>query len=287
MCKVWYSLRMDHTGEPLHRGLMVGEDNASVGDGDADAPPAANAGPARQASGERWPITQTAILSSAASDDTAARNWAHAQFFRLYQAAMFAYCFAATRCRHDADDLTQSFVMDKVIRGGPLAKFKRASDRRLRDFLCLCMRRFLIDRKGRVARGESSTLTLDPQMVERVVSRGYTDPDAAATAEYYLGVVNEGMEQFRDCLLAAGQSGRWELFRRAHLSGPENLTEGMTKQQIAEAAGLRSGHSELQRLRQASARLVVAVLRSHLGPNDDLNEEVRKMQAVFAGLTPR
>lgn len=227
------------------------------------------------------PGTRVSILDAAASPDEERRAWAHAEFFRCFQAAIFAYFYAKLRDRDDAEDVTQGFFVEKVIAGNLLGKYDR-TEGRFRPFLHTCLKNCVVDEfRRRGTRRKIGVAALNKATIDEVVKQGYRNPDVGLEAEYYRGVLIQALEAMRASLIAGGKQPHWSLVENTLLPGPGDLTQGLTTKQLGDRVGRTHPYSDLQRMEPLFAECLNRAFIEHGVHPEQLADEIAAMKACL------
>ena len=220
------------------------------------------------------------------NDDTAIRQRALADLCTLYWPPVYAFVRSKGFSVHDAEDLTQGFFAQFLERED--FEKSNASRGKLRSYLLGAVNHYLSKesrKERRQKRGgaaqvlsieadEAESRVLVPELAESVTPESIYDRQWATTLlENVIGELEDGYEK----------KGKAELFKALR---PFISTAGVpsTSQEIAERFEMSEAavRVTIHRLRQRYGVLLRQAVSDTLGPDEDVDAELRELMAAFS-----
>jgi RNA polymerase sigma-70 factor (ECF subfamily) len=231
--------------------------------------------------------TNWSVVLTAAQGESTGAHEALSQICRSYWYPLYAYVRRRGHAAHDAQDLTQAFFLRLLERN-----WVDAADRergRFRTFLLTALQRFLADEWDKVrAQKRGGGLMHVPIQLDSFETRYGHEPADTLTpeqgyerrwaltlldtvlhrvqAEYEQDGKGELFDQLKSCLAGTGKSLPY-----AELAGPLGLNESAVKVIV-------------HRLRQRYRQLLRAEIAQTVSGTADVDEELRQLFRVLAGL---
>ncbi len=233
-----------------------------------------------------FPTTQWSLIGRAASADSVDREQALAEICRLYWPPVYAFIRSRGHQQHDAEDLTQGLFAELLERDD----FRKVNHQsgKLRSYLLTAAQNYLASEQRKNHRlkrgGGSPLLSLDLITAEaRCMMPEPCDdltPDRVFERQWAVTVMEQVVLQ-----LAAiyREKNRQALFDAL---SPFLRTESALPDQAETASRLGMSPQALRvalhRLRQRYAECLRKTVRSTLGPDGQVEEEIQYLMASFS-----
>jgi RNA polymerase sigma factor (sigma-70 family) len=236
-------------------------------------------------SSARFPTTAWSCLE-------AARDPQHPKFVIAVNRLIATYWRPVFRYVHrkypaaDAEELTHEFFQSLVTRGW-LARADQTRGR-FRNLLWTILRRFAFDqvvRARRQAQFEQRFVSIHSLMEDS--DRAYEPPDKETPEEAFdrdwkaalLQTVRRNLEALYAAALDPKERLRFEIFRALHFV--EREEDRPTQEAIAERFGITRDQVcyAVEQVRKRSKRLLRQEIRDQVGPDVDVEDEVRKLRS--------
>lgn len=223
----------------------------------------------------RWSIVMETRSDSAQGHAALAALCTH------YRAPVVAYLRAHGHAADDAEDLTQAFFEQMLVR-----RFHEDADRergRFRSFLLTALKRFVAKQwhhdHAQKRGGEAILVAMDSQ--EQVVESAESGPDKVFEREYCLAIVARVLVRLRKEALAAGKEPLFEQLQDYLLEPPD----ASDYEDLAEKLGMRRNTLAVAvfRLRQRLRELVEEELMDTVDSAQTLQQELVVLQAALTG----
>ena len=219
------------------------------------------------------------MVGEAGKSDLAAGRSALEALLRRYLPPMKVYLVRKRRLReHEADDLLQSFVGEKVLDG----RFVAAADQsrgRFRSFLLTSLDHYLIDhvRRRKAAPAPAAGGESEPAAPEAA------DPFDVAWARQ---VINDALGRMESACRAAGQEEVWSMFER-RVVGPTLLDRPAPPyERLVAELGFASPTQASNCLvtgKRMFARTLREVVTEYAGEGTNVEGELRDLMIILAG----
>lgn len=232
-----------------------------------------------------FPTTQWSLIVRAAADDPVDRERALSEICTLYWPPVYAFIRSKGHAPHDAEDLTQGFFAELLERND----FARAdaAHGRLRSYLLIAAKNHLSSHHRNTHRlkrgGGAVLLSLDTASAEeRCLIPEAIDtetPDRVFERQWAITVMETVLLALKE---RYEKKGQLELFLALRpyvmvTTSPDSVSAVAKTLGMTDAAVRVATH----RLKQRYAELFRETVRSTLGRDEDLEEEVRWLMAAF------
>jgi len=228
--------------------------------------------------------THWSVVLEAARPGSPGGLEAFATLYRDYWYPLYAYVRRRGWSPHEAEDLTQDFLV-ALFERQRLAGLERGAGR-FRSFLLKSLQNFLAnawDRAAALKRGGGFALI--PLAEVDAESRFLADatagsPESSFERAWALTVIEHAMQHLDSELRAAGKERLWERLR-PHLQGDRN---GRPYAQIAAELGMTEGAIKVavHRLRRRYGELLRAELARTVGAESEVADELRHLRTVVS-----
>lgn len=209
------------------------------------------------------PETPWSLLGQAAGLDDGALTG----FYRLYQPVIVRHLRLYHRlAAADADDVSQGFFQERVLRPGWLARADRARGR-FRSFLLVSLTNYLRDHLPELSR-----------LVEREAEAEAGEADIFEVI-WAQGVMESALERARQACLDAGQATFWELFEARVVRPAVTRAEAESYAACLERLGFASVQQACNALVTVNRRLQKA-LREVVGLYVDAGQVESEIKAL-------
>jgi RNA polymerase sigma-70 factor (ECF subfamily) len=235
--------------------------------------------------GRREFVTTHWSLVGVAQSDEASRTRARTALEELCRAYWYPlYAFVRNRgyAAFDAQDLTQSFLLQFIETGGFASADRERG--RFRTYLLGALKHFLANEWHRARaqkRGGAVTFlewdALDPEARYALVPAESTNPDAGFDREWAQELTARAMEALRREAEATGKAGLWEALKGS-LAGDEPA-----RSETAARLGMTEGAVKVavHRLRQRYREILRAEIAKTLDDPSDIEDEMRHLLAAL------
>jgi RNA polymerase sigma-70 factor (ECF subfamily) len=229
--------------------------------------------------------THWSIVLAAGGPHSADSHQALEQLCRTYWYPLYAYLRRRGHTEHDAQDLTQGFIAQLLVRGS-LARIS-AERGKFRSFLLASLNFFVADQRDREKAakrgGGQSAIALDAlEAEERYRLEPIDDMNAERVFErrWAITVLDEVMQRLRSEFEKTGNSslfGRYQTFLLGENSH-ETYAQFASRHELSESA-VKMTVLRLRKRYQAIVREVIADTVSHPA---EIDEELRHLRSVVA-----
>jgi len=229
--------------------------------------------------------TQWSLVGRATDDDSVVRRPAMEELLRRYSPALKAYLLRKGLRDHDADDVVQSFIADKILDRQIVAEADSTRGR-FRGFLARSLERHLIDtiRRGKAKkRAPNEMQSLDQMPVEIGEVQSSKDAFDLAwahdTIQQALRVMQEECEQSPDAAL------RWRSFERRYI---QPLVAGQAEPSLDELMkefGFESrtkASNTLMTAKRQFQRCVRSIVGQYVSSTQEIDAEIADLQSALA-----
>jgi DNA-directed RNA polymerase specialized sigma24 family protein len=226
------------------------------------------------------PPTRWSLIARAAGDDQEALI----ELLKLYIPALGAHLRFARRVDPDeAEDILQSFLLEKVLEKPLLASARRERGR-FRSFVLRALDNFLIDwRRRRQRRFESQALALEEGSEDEAAG----EPSELAETAWAAEVVREALRRTEAYCLEAGHETCWKLFDARLLAPALRDEKPRPYGEVVGALGIASPREAANKLTTAK-RIFIRCLRQVVegyvkGPLDEVDGEILELKRILEG----
>ncbi len=223
--------------------------------------------------------------------DSATKRRALEDLCQLYWNPVFAFIQAQGHSEHDAEDLTQGFFEHFLAR----EDFGKTDESRgkLRNYLLISVKHYLTDqyrKNGAEKRGGKAVhVSIDQTTDDVGESRPVpllepvdpnVDPDKVFRQKWATSMLESVLQQLEARYVEEDQALLFDALR------PFVSLDDDTERQaeIAERFGLSPGalRTRIHRMRQAYGKLLREAIAETLGPDEDIDAELRELLKAFA-----
>ena len=234
----------------------------------------------------RFPTTRWSLVIAAGDDSARVRRDALGNLLKDYLAPLRHYLVRRRRLSpHDADDLLQSFVSDKVLRGELVPRARRNRGR-FRTFILTSLDQFLAGharhagrKKRRLFGGTSLDAVPEPPDAS-------ADPAEAFEVTWARGVLDLAQGRMRAECDASGRADLWTVFDARVLGPALGDGEPTPYDRLAASLSLPSADDVYPLLTTAKrmfARNLRAVVAEYARDEAEVDEEIAALRAALAG----
>lgn len=234
---------------------------------------------------EPFPVTHWSLVIRAGGDEGAAKRQALSALLKQYLPALRSHLVLRKRVpRHDAEDLLQAFLADKVLDRDLIAQADR--DRgKFRTFLLTALDNFVKNQwRARLAgkRGASNTVPLDDEH-----DRGEEplDPGDAFDVEWARQVIRQAIDGMRRECEATGRNDIWGVFEARTLRPMLNSEEPVPYGRLVDQFGFSSPAQASNVLITANrmfARNLRAVVGTYELAGEDVEREIADLRKILS-----
>jgi DNA-directed RNA polymerase specialized sigma24 family protein len=237
---------------------------------------------------KQFPPTRWTFVEYAGQPDHPAQEKALSELLIQYQPALKAYLAAQFRIdEQQADDLLQSFVFEKVIQAGMLARADRQRGK-FRTFLLHALTNFVISDlrrqqalKRSPAEGSVSLDELSDQTPELVREASGTGFDLA----FARGVIGEALKRMEAQCEASDRADIWGVFAGRLLQPIFEAAEAADYETLVRRFGFQSpGHAAnvLITAKRMFARILRSVVGEYVATESDIEAELKELQTILS-----
>ena len=214
------------------------------------------------------------------------RGEALGELCRLYWRPVYLFVRQRGNSPEETEDLTQEFFY-RLIEGDLLKSVCGPERGRLRSFLCVVLKRFLVDdyhkRMAKKRGGDQKMIDIDAPAVEGLLAnerQDESDPVLAFDRQWAMDLLEDALRRLRVDYLRAGKADLFEHFEptiqpqadrvsHAELAGQLGMSEGAVKVAV-------------HRFRQRYRDCLLNALRDTLAEGEDPEEELRYLLSLFS-----
>ncbi|WP_424312813.1 RNA polymerase sigma factor [Haloferula sp.] len=214
------------------------------------------------------------------------RGEALGELCRIYWRPVYLFIRQRGNSPEETEDLTQEFFY-RLVEGDLLSAVSGPERGRLRSFLCVVLKRFLVDdyhkRMAKKRGGDRKMVDIDAPSVEGLLAnerQDESDPILAFDRQWAMDLLEEALRRLKVDYLRAGKADLFEYFEptiqpqsdrvsHAELAGEMGMSEGAVKVAV-------------HRFRQRYRECLLAALRDTLAEDEDPEEELRYLLSLFS-----
>ena len=234
-------------------------------------------------SGGFFPMTRWSMVVAARDSPSIERSEALGELCRQYWRPVYLYVRRRGHSAEETEDLTQDFFF-RLVKGDLLKSVEGPEKGRLRSFLCVVLKRFLVDdyhRKMAQKRGGGrQIIDIDgPSMEGQIIEGKAEDPVQAFDRQWAIDLLEDALRRLKDDYARAGKENLFVAFQPtinpqservspADLAGELGMTEGAVKVAV-------------HRFRQRYRVCLMEALNDTLADGEDPEEELRYLLSLF------
>ena len=227
----------------------------------------------------RWSLVQEAAGDRSALED----------LLRDYWAPMYAFARQSGYSSHDAADIVQEFVAQRMLAG---ALLNRADPQRgrFRAFLKSSLRNFLSDQHRRESAKKRSPEHMrhlaDDELAE-YEPHGTDDPSQAFDRQWVATLLTRSIVRVQDECTREGQGQHWHAFERVVLWPRTTSAEPVSLSDLATELGLSSSlvvSAMVQTVHRKFRRHLRGIIEETVSDPREVDAELRELRA-FLGLS--
>ncbi len=199
----------------------------------------------------------------------------------LYWNPIYGYIRRRGYSQSDADDLTQQFIMSKVIQRELIGKAD-ATLGKFRTFVLTCLKRFLVDE---MRRPQPTMSMSDEELEAQGAGREGGDPDDAFHLEWATNVLSIVMERLEAECQRDGMMKQWRVFEARSLRPAVHNCERATIESlmielnVSERQVIYSMHQTIQ---NKAERIIEEIVAATVDAPDDVSSEVASLRRLLA-----
>jgi len=162
------------------------------------------------------------------------------EVLETYWSPIHAFLRRTGYSEHEAEDLTQSFITDRLLQP-KVYKNADSNKGRFRNYLLKSLKHYLIDRH-RAGRHEPNTCSLDSLIVDHMESSQDDSPESAFEKQWAITVFQQALDRLQAKCESSDQHIHWQAFPLVHpevVSPKVQPSPRPTNDQIAEKIGAR------------------------------------------------
>jgi RNA polymerase sigma-70 factor (ECF subfamily) len=237
-------------------------------------------------SGGFFPNTRWSMVVAAQDSPSLERGEALGELCRLYWRPVFLFVRQRGHSPEETEDLTQEFFY-RLIEGDLLKSVRGPERGRLRSFLCVVLKRFLIDdyhrRMAKKRGGDRKMVDIDAPSVEGLLandSRDESDPVLAFDRQWALDLLDEALRRLRLDYLRAGKSDLFDYFEPTIRPQADRVSHA----ELADEMGMTEGAVKVavHRFRQRYRECLLTALKDTLADDESPEEELRYLLSLFS-----
>lgn len=237
---------------------------------------------------KQFPLTRWTFVEFAAQPEHPAQQKALDDLLSQYLPALRA--FAAAEFRLDephAEDLVQSFVLEKVLKSGLLARADRRRGK-FRTFLLNTLTNFVISELRKAGAQKRSPIegvvSLDELLED---SRDLSASPGAAAFDVLFArqVIQESIKRMEAQCDASGRSDIWGVFQTRLLNPAFEGAEPAGYEELVQRFGFQSpGHASnvLITAKRMFARVIRAVIGEYTANPEEIESELNELLAILS-----
>ena len=234
----------------------------------------------------QFPPTLWSIVLLAGQNDSQKSHEALASLCRAYWFPLYAYLRRQGKSPHDAQDLTQAFLLH-VVEKHTLSR-AQPDKGKFRSFLLASLQYFLADERDRQQaqkRGGGATfIPLDTEQAEErygAEPADNLDPGKLFERRWALTLIERALTRLETEFAGSGRKDRFEQLQVFMLGEPTTITYAEAGKRL----GIREGAVKVavMRLRQRFRELLRAEIASTVAGEEDVEAEMRHLFATLCG----
>jgi DNA-directed RNA polymerase specialized sigma24 family protein len=237
---------------------------------------------------KQFPPTRWTFVEYAGQPEHPAQAKALADILTQYSPALKAFLIAQFRIdEHQAADLLQSFVLEKVIKAEVLARAERQRGK-FRTFLLNTLTHFVISELRR-AGAQKRTPTQGAVSLDEMSGAGIEFPVAPLAvpfdAVFARQVIQEAVQRMQAQCAAGARNDIWGVFRGRLLDPIFEQTEPTRYEELVKRFAFQSpGHASnaLITAKRMFARVLRAVVAEYVENETEIEAELNELQAILS-----
>jgi DNA-directed RNA polymerase specialized sigma24 family protein len=230
-----------------------------------------------------FPSTHWSEIQVAGHGDVQARRAALEALIPRYMPALRSHLLYARRLNpHEAEDVLQAFLADKVLEQNLIARAEPEKGR-FRNFLLVTLDRFMLNRLRAL---RVRTRMLDPTCVDGrdLISSDQPPPQHVFDVEWARQVIAQAVEKMKAHCLGSGRPDIWGVFEGRTLGPILSQSEPVSYQQLVETYGFVSP-SQASNVLITANRMFIRYLREVVGAYasdpQEIDEEIRDLRHIL------
>ena len=233
-----------------------------------------------------FPMTRWSMVVAARDSPSVERGEALAELCRLYWRPVYLFVRQQGHSPEETEDLTQDFFY-RLIEGNLLQSVGGPERGRLRSFICVVLKRFLVDdyhrRMAQKRGGDRKMVDIDGPSVEaRMLEAGGSaaDPELVFDRQWALDLLEEALRRLKLDYQRAGKAGLFEQFEPTINPAAEQVSHA----ELAAGLGMSEGAVKVavHRFRQRYRECLLSALRDTLAEGEDPEVELRYLLSLFS-----
>lgn len=237
---------------------------------------------------QQFPLTRWTFVEYAAQPDHPAQARALADILTQYLPALRTFLAAQFRMdEHQAADLLQTFVLEKVIKAEVLAKAERQRGK-FRTFLLNTLSNFVISELRRANAQKRSpregSVSLD-ELVSECVEFAVEPRSASFDTIFARQVIQEAVQRMQRQCEESGRVDVWGVFRSRLLDPIFEQTEPADYEELVKRFGFQSpGHASnvLITAKRMFARVLRSVVAEFVESDTEIEAELAELQTILS-----
>ena len=237
---------------------------------------------------KEFPPTRWTFVEYAGQPDHPAQPKALADLLTQYLPALKAFLAAQFRVDdQQAEDLLQSFVLEKVLKVGVLARADRERGK-FRTFLLHALSNFVISELRR-ARARKRAPEQSLVSLEELAEEGIEPALAAGAANFDVAfarhVIQQAVRRMQAQCEGTGRNDIWGVFIGRLLNPIFEQSEPSRYEELVERFGFQSpGHASnvLITAKRMFARILRTVVAEYAGSEAEIEAELNKLRAILS-----
>ena len=233
-----------------------------------------------------FPNTRWSMVVAARDSPSVERGEALGELCRLYWRPVYLFVRQRGHSPEETEDLTQEFFY-RLIEGELLQGVGGPERGRLRSFICVVLKRFLVDdyhrRMTQKRGGGRVVVDIDGPSVEGQIQDGRreeADPERAFDRQWALDLLEEAIRRLKEDYLRAGKAGLFEQFEPTISPQADRVSHAVLAAELKMSEG--AVKVAVHRFRQRYRECLLSALRDTLSENEDPEEELRYLLSLFS-----
>ncbi|MCH7224870.1 RNA polymerase sigma factor [Haloferula sp. A504] len=228
-------------------------------------------------------MTRWSMVVAARDSPSIERSEALGELCRQYWRPVYLYVRRRGHSAEETEDLTQDFFF-RLIKGDLLKSVEGPEKGRLRSFLCVVLKRFLVDdyhhRMAQKRGGGRHIVDIDgPSMEGQIIEGRSEDPVQAFDRQWAIDLLEDALRRLKADYSRAGKEELFEAFQPT--INPQS--ERVSPAALAGELGMKEGAVKVavHRFRQHYRVCLMAALKDTLADGEDPEEELRYLLSLF------